>query len=1310
MALNLGELEAVLRLKDEFSSQIKSASSNASSFEKTLGTIGKTLTAAFTIKEIKSFIFSSIELGSHIDDLSKSTNIGTDELQKLAFAGKRVGMEIDELTGLVGMLSKKLSLGDDGAAGAVAALGLNLSELKQKKPDELFSTLVTEVGKIRDPLLQARLGSELFGRQYQSALRLANDGLLATMNSQESLNAVISKDGIAALDKLGDQWTDLITILKVQGAQAFLEVVAFLKFIASNVGTIKIFAAAIGVAGVAYGAMSLAAFAASYGVTAFTAATYLATTAVNAFLASTGVGKLVVGAITVALGLAYGAWKLFGGGAEEASQAASNASRDAEEATKVLSDNSREHFEKIAITAKKTYEDMAADPKRFSEATIAEYKKIAEAAAEALKPPLTQSQALSNELDYLRKQALIPLNAENKKLAIGFLNVGVGAAEVATKLGVSETIVTKLSDSLKESAKRTKEKAEAIKILDGYSKDYQQTLKTVDAGVKIEIENYLKAGANINDIAKKYSQLTQAQVESVQKSVEAENQRVEALSKANDEIRKLQQDAADAINSLDADTLENRLKHLTIQREREYAAVRDSIFTTEERAKAKLAIEQRYNALETAEQRKAANEKNKIVAEGAMLYVSIVKTAADVAFNLTATDREKSLRAIKQNEIDKLKEILDKTIEGTDIRKSAQDAVRQSSKEAVAALLIDNAALTANSKKQFQETADIAKATYAEMAKAPTGTFLPATILAFKKAAEAAQNTASGIQHYWKEAFTNIASGITNILINAFTKGGGIVAAAKGVAVLAGSEIGKAVDKMTEKFGKLAGPLGAALGSLAGPLTEGMISLFTRASRAREELIKIGKEADTLHRKFVEMNKSIGDVDARARELGFSMNWAAKSKADIEALNNQMEAFARLLEQMKEASEKITIGFAAVTEELTSGFDEIGNAVKDAQAELKEAEKSYKQLSESGEASSEDLVKAEQRIADAIMAVVGAQVNQAAAATKTEQILKDLGTQGVATFASVMIATGSYSEALKAVGPTLGKLQKAYTDLGLNVEDVALKHLMVQSTVAAANPSLMAAIDGQKGAMQGMAQMGLLNVETFAAMQRTGMELFNRLNAKVIEAGGDIRDALMPMQGYLQQAALQAKLLGLPLDANTQKLIDQSQKLGIWKEAGQTANDLLIAGMTELVAKVGQLLDKLFQTKNVLSALPSPTINIHTIYTHSGKPPNQTSQIESQTGDQTGFAQGGIVPGYAAGIDSVPAMLTPGESVLTVAATQRVGSSAINDLNNGRIPGVGNAEAIVDELKAIRLQQDAQSRKLPFLVAVAVRDALALSR
>ena len=89
------------------------------------------------------------------------------------------------------------------------------------------------------------------------------------------------------------------------------------------------------------------------------------------------------------------------------------------------------------------------------------------------------------------------------------------------------------------------------------------------------------------------------------------------------------------------------------------------------------------------------------------------------------------------------------------------------------------------------------------------------------------------------------------------------------------------------------------------------------------------------------------------------------------------------------------------------------------------------------------------------------------------------------------------------------------------------------------------------------------------------------------------------------------------------------------------------------------------------------------------------------------LATGGTVRGYAQGTDTVPAMLTPGEAVLTTRAVGTLGTSAISRLNNG---GSMSNDDVISELRLLRKQQAASDRQLPLLVALSVRDAMQLNR
>lgn len=185
--------------------------------------------------------------------------------------------------------------------------------------------------------------------------------------------------------------------------------------------------------------------------------------------------------------------------------------------------------------------------------------------------------------------------------------------------------------------------------------------------------------------------------------------------------------------------------------------------------------------------------------------------------------------------------------------------------------------------------------------------------------------------------------------------------------------------------------------------------------------------------------------------------------------------------------------------------------------------------------------------------------------------LQDLGVIALSTYAAAVAAGQTHAEALRAAGPGLQQLSQAYTNLGLDVEDAGLKALLMQSNLQQRNPQLIAGVDGLSQSFVALSNIGALTGDTFKAMQRTGMQMYTRLQAETAALGGSTKDALVPMQGFLQEAQRQAELLGVPLDANTQMLIDQSRELGVWQDKGPTAMEQMTRATESLVRVMDDL-------------------------------------------------------------------------------------------------------------------------------------------
>lgn len=370
-------------------------------------------------------------------------------------------------------------------------------------------------------------------------------------------------------------------------------------------------------------------------------------------------------------------------------------------------------------------------------------------------------------------------------------------------------------------------------------------------------------------------------------------------------------------------------------------------------------------------------------------------------------------------------------------------------------------------------------------------------------------------------------------------------------------------------------------------------------------------------------------------------------------------------------------GFVAVSADIAAPYDQLYDRLLSNRDALTK-------LADDGKTGTADWTQAQKDLNDTLA------LGSSLAITGTQD-LTDLGIQAVAAYTAAVAAGMSEADALKQISPALTDLTQAYQALGLDIDNAALRSLLFANTITSQNPQLMAAIGGLSQEMIALDNLGLLNTDTFAAMERTGATMYARLQGAAAAAGGSTRDALVPMQDWLHAAAKEAEMLGVPLDDNTQILIDQSKELGIWKDTGEDAQKTLIGGMSTLVDKVSDLIDK-------LSHIPDVDFNINGHYNapaipgSGGNSNDQAGQFHTGTGE-VGMtaAVSRMVP--MAGVpfigrahtglasDEILSILQTGESVLNRTATKRVGSDTVRALNNGGSIGHGGDATTLADIK-----------------------------
>lgn len=198
---------------------LEGAMSKASMVGSAIGaTIGNLAANALTslVSNLGQSIEQVVDFSGELVDLSNKTGLSITALQELKFAGEQTGVSLEQITKAVTMMGRNLAGGKEGAVEAVQALGLSFTDLRAMSPEQAFYTIAEAVRGVEDPMAQAKIMNELFGRSGVELLPMINDqttSLGTLKQAAHDLGVVISEDTIRASESLGDQWT----VMETQG-------------------------------------------------------------------------------------------------------------------------------------------------------------------------------------------------------------------------------------------------------------------------------------------------------------------------------------------------------------------------------------------------------------------------------------------------------------------------------------------------------------------------------------------------------------------------------------------------------------------------------------------------------------------------------------------------------------------------------------------------------------------------------------------------------------------------------------------------------------------------------------------------------------------------------------------------------------------------------------------------------------------------------------------------------------------------------------------------------------------------------------
>jgi len=581
--------------------------------------------------------------------------------------------------------------------------------------------------------------------------------------------------------------------------------------------------------------------------------------------------------------------------------------------------------------------------------------------------------------------------------------------------------------------------------------------------------------------------------------------------------------------------------------------------------------------------------------------------------------------------------------------------------------------------------------------------------------------------------FRDALKGVPDIIKAALTGGGGMGAAVEAVFSDLGANLGKKLG--TQLAGALSGTLGklgakvggaifdmipgigAALGAALGPLLDKVTNALFKTE---------GKKVNDIRDAYVAAAGGIGALNAAAVAAGTSLDAMLKAgnvkdyDAAIKALDAKLKkSVADRQKMLAETMAGERLATQAFINEMQAAAKAGGDAAKEATdyftATLKTASTGLTTMFAGLEKGATAVAQAaavkmhiaagmtEDAAKKAASSIVGIFVKSQVQAT-------GLASAIAGTFGEMIARGASFREALAAIQGPLDTMRKQLQLTGLQ-GGAAFENLSRMSEIANGEITgpLTDAISGANAALQGLHNSGILNQEIFSGIAMSATDAYNQ----IIAQGADGQAALMMMQPTLQTIWKLQQDFGYEVDATTQALLDQAVASGLVGEAQMTdaqKQTAALEGIQDAVEQLvvlfgGTLPDAIGKTTQAaVSAASTIDGRMQTLISRDWSLDVQVNYDDpgfDPSANSSGMASGGVV--YAAGgwqtkgSDIVPAMLTPGERVLTVAQNydyenrMRSGSSA------AQAPATVNIT--IQALDPVGLKKVVEREVVPLLVS-----------
>jgi len=198
----------------------KAADKSTADWSGTLLKFASAAGIAFSVDSVLRFAKSIFDTAGKIQDMSEKLGVSTRAVQGWTFAAEQTGASMENIGKAVIAMSQTIAGDEKSATASLDKLGVKFADIKAMKPEDAFNVIASAIKDLPNPMDQAKVAMELFGKAGVELLPAIRAGMVDVAEGADKMSDATVK----RLADAGDAWAKFANAVTIYSGEALAAV------------------------------------------------------------------------------------------------------------------------------------------------------------------------------------------------------------------------------------------------------------------------------------------------------------------------------------------------------------------------------------------------------------------------------------------------------------------------------------------------------------------------------------------------------------------------------------------------------------------------------------------------------------------------------------------------------------------------------------------------------------------------------------------------------------------------------------------------------------------------------------------------------------------------------------------------------------------------------------------------------------------------------------------------------------------------------------------------------------------------------